>query len=264
MICPWVQEHEEPTTQQASMDTSKANGDDVVIFSNMRQNIRSPDFASTPGRDNLGLPGVGAGAGLGNNLLVNDHVAPSRPVSDFHEEPRILDLDERSSMKSIQTHKSGGLTHQSKHSDRSQINLSERSLKTKLSDIKTSSSESEPAAACDWKGFHWKKGPSKLQLNKNRVRHYQENYQMDLGDSDNFRDKYWNFKSQLCEDLQEISQYHKVFKIQDDKIVTWRTKQMDDLSPLCNFLPKLNPPKVKQTVSDAQILEMLAKPSFLI
>lgn len=151
-------------------------------------------------------------------------------------------------MKSIHTNKSGGLTYRSGHTDRSQANLSERSGKTKFSDIKTSSSESEPAAACDWKGFQWKKNPRKLQINKTRVRHYQENYQMDLSDSDNFRDKYWNFKSQLCEDLQEISQYHKAFKVQDDKIVTWRTKQMDDLSPPCKFFTKTKPTKVQQTV----------------
>ena len=181
------------------------------------------------------MGGLGPGAGLGNKLTVNNPVPiiPSRPdtvpESGLLGSRRDLENQSRKSQEKSKRRKNSNLTAGSNRTGNSQANLTERS------DIKTSSSESEPAAGYDWKGFQWqkKKNRGPLKMNREKVKHYQENYQMELSDCENFREKYWNFKSKLCEDLQEISQYHNVFKVQDDKIVTWRTKQQDENSPRC-------------------------------
>jgi hypothetical protein len=102
---------------------------------------------------------------------------------------------------------------------------------------KTSSSEERgteaPAAECNWSGFNFSKKAKilNLKIKKSRVKHFQQSYQLDISDCEAPVEDFFNWKHQLCEDLQNHSIYHHAWKIDHDKIVTWRPAQLDAPSP---------------------------------
>ena len=157
---------------------------------------------------------------------------------DFENKSCVFDVKKQDSDKSIG---SDGHETMPLHSKKFETD----SFQSKSSSAAQTSDEEQDIGKYDniWKKFNFKRKDSKImKINPEKIQQHKEKHQKaDLNDFyEGNKELFFNFKSQLCQSLSTQADYHKVFNMSENKVITWRTKSANKK----NLLPQKNSPQV--------------------